>query len=482
MRRDDAQIISKILSGDPSGYRALFERYVLAVEEVVARAWELELAEQAELVEEAFVHAFFNLSKLREPSRFDAYLLGLAHGLALQRRAVLRGSEVHFSEKPSFDVSSLQSPGARDDVASSLRAALAALDPAAREMAEACFFGEQIRPQLLAAERALEVAQVGALLDRAWARFKAFLIARLLDGQQAVLPATAAEPRHLAGEVYEAILRGEPVAEALRLAQHLRGGCDACEAFLSRRASADALDGLLDAALFAQKGPCRRNPALFARILRRLKIDARLSGGRRAIASTLANPQQRCAPLLLAALLGVAGIVVFALRMTPSFQASLDHASLRKVQLAFYLAGEAPFRAEGGAPTDGEERLVEGVPGQSCRASEQLILSYQLPRSSFVAIARLRPDRALELLELPGRRPSGRHVLSIDGVPARLLLKDAVGHNRFIVLASERPFDAERLASLLNPLQADVPDIGGAALPRDVALAWFDLAVMDDKP
>ena len=110
MRRADAQIIADILAGDPSGFRRLFERYVLAVEEVIARVWQIEHAEQAGLVEECFVQAFADLHALREPSRFDAYLLGLAHGVARQRLAVSRGAEASFVGKPNCDVSRLRSP------------------------------------------------------------------------------------------------------------------------------------------------------------------------------------------------------------------------------------------------------------------------------------------------------------------------------------------------------------------------------------
>ena len=486
MQRDDAQIISKILSGDPSGYPILFERYVLSVEEVIARTWDLELPEQVELVEETFVHAFSNLCRLREPSRFDAYLLGVAHGLALQRRAILRGIEMHFSEKPNFDVSCLQSPGTRDELMRCLREALASLDPAIREMAEACYFGDQVRPQLLAASRSLEVAQVGASLKSAWMRFKAHLAARLLDAQKAlpsdaVVCAPSAEPRHLSEDLYQALLHGDPVGAAQPLAQHLRSGCATCEAFLGRQSSADALDGLIDAALFAPaQSRCRRNPAMFARILRRLKIDARLSGGQAMLSGLLVGQQQHCAPLILAGLLGLAGIVVFALRMTPSFQASLDNEAQRDVQIAFYLADLVP--GSGGEGLSDGERLVDGLPGQSCPETAQLVLSYHLLRSRFVAITRIRPDHSLELLELPGRRPPGRHVLSINGVPARLLLKNAVGHNRFAVLASERPFGTDQLKSILAHLQEEVPDVDEVKLPPGMALTWFDLEVTPGSP
>ena len=67
MPRDDAMTISRLVSsaGDESDFQRLFERHVVAVEEAVARVWNLEVSEQAEAVEETFVHVFSRLNMLR---------------------------------------------------------------------------------------------------------------------------------------------------------------------------------------------------------------------------------------------------------------------------------------------------------------------------------------------------------------------------------------------------------------------------------
>lgn len=482
MTRDDAQIISKILSGDSSAYQALFERYAVSVEEVIARVWELELSDQAELVEETFVHAFSNLARLREPSRFGAYVLGIAYGMALQRRAIVRGSEVHFSEKPSFDVSCLRRPGTQAEMELVLKEALASLDPEARQIAEESYFEDQERPQLMAARCSLEVAQIGTQLQKAWIRFKAFLISLLLEPQKSaalegLVPEDAPESLHLTEELYEMLLRGEGVPAPMALTAHLRTACPTCEAFLNRRLSADALDGLLAAALFVKEGRNRRNNPLFQRILRRLKIDARLNGEQQGLFKAF-DEQRNLVPILFAVLLGLAGIVVFALRMTPSFQASLDERVQRDLELAFYLA-DRPSDASGQG-TQEDEPLIEGVSGQATPSSQQLILRYRLLRSRFVAITRIRPDHSLELLELPGRRSPGSHHLSINGIPARLLLEDSVGRNRFVVFASERPIGVEQLTGTLAFLQTDTPSFDNAAIPEGMSLVWFDLDVRPD--
>ena len=485
MRRDDAQVISKILSaGACDDYRVLFERYAVAVEEVVARAWEIEVAEQAELVEESFVHAFANLARLREPSRFAAYLLGIAHGLTLRHRALCLGEAERFSEKPNFDVSSLPSPGTHAEVERRLGETLGALAPEVREVAEASYFGAQVRPQILAAERGLEVARVGALLLQAWLRFKASLIGLAIESQRRgggergrdSSRAPAAAEVHLQDAIYEEILHAAPLpAAADALARHLGGGeCAACEGYLSRRSSADAFDGLLCAALFAREVRGRRNPAMFQRIVRRLKLDARLGGDCQGAQRIFSVPRSRL-PLTLAAALGLAGIALFALRGSPSFQASLGAPTQRALEVAFYLV------AAQGEDDAREVPVTEGVSGQPAPASSQLILTYGLRRASFVAITRALPDRSLELRALPARRPPGHHVLSMNGVPARLLLRDAVGRNRFAVIASERPFGATELKSILPSLLADAdepPEPGDARLPPGMALSWFDLDVL----
>ena len=484
MRRADAQIIADILAGDPSGFRRLFERYVLAVEEVIARVWQIEHAEQAGLVEECFVQAFADLHALREPSRFDAYLLGLAHGVARQRLAVSRGAEASFVGKPNCDVSRLRSPGTKDEIRRSLMASLIALDPTTRALVQASCFGEQVRPQLLAARHSLEVATVGAAIERAWARFKIAVLVRLLDGQAMgnlaqADPSQAGEAlsAHLTDDLYDAILRGEPVNVSPTFCRHMSAGCETCEAFLRARSASDALDGLIAAALFAEAHPAsRRGHALFDRVLRRLKIDARLSGGRRAPMSVFTAQKQYFAPLLFAGLLGLAGIVVFAMRMTPSFQASLSDEVQRDLRIAFHLVEVAP---DGSGE---EEIVVEGVPGQTCPQSRQLVLSYHLLRSRFVAITRVLPDRTLELLELPGRRSPGSHVLSINGVPARVLLQNAVGVNRFAVVASDRPLDAEQLKSILSHLRNDRPEVDPDQFSDGTTLSWFELEVTDGAP
>ncbi|MDR0966207.1 MAG: sigma-70 family RNA polymerase sigma factor [Myxococcales bacterium] len=500
MHRDDAQLISRTLAGDTSACRTLFERYVPAVEEVLARARVLETAEQSDLVEESFLHAFSNLARLREPNRFAAYLLGIAHGMARQRCAIASGSEAHFCEKPNFDVSSLQSPGTRLELELCLREALATLPPETRQIAEASCFDRQERPQALATRLSLDVAQVGAHLQIAEVRFKVFLLARLLADQpglpgdldaaaNANADATAPWTPHLTTELYEAILRGEPVDHADRLSAHLRAGCPDCEALLCHRPSTDALDGVLAAILFAQSRPKRgrhRDLAMFQRILRRLKIGARLNGELPGLSTVLGN-RRDVIPLIAAGLLGLAGLTLFALRATPSFQATLDESAQRDLELAFHLA-EPPALGDEASDGDGDgdsedDALapIEGIPGQSTPSSRQLLLSYRLLRSRFVAITRIRPDDSLELLELPGRRSPGKHHLSIKGVPARLLLRDAVGRNRFAVLASERPIDAAELKSIKAFLQSEGTGTSDAGLPQGMTAEWFDLVVTPDR-
>jgi RNA polymerase sigma factor (sigma-70 family) len=85
--RDD-KLVSAALGGDPGAFATLVERNRARVQSVVERM----VGEEAEdLVQEALLRAYLGLSQLRDPSRFSAWLCGIAVNLAkmrLRRRAV----------------------------------------------------------------------------------------------------------------------------------------------------------------------------------------------------------------------------------------------------------------------------------------------------------------------------------------------------------------------------------------------------------
>ena len=85
--RDD-KLVGDALVGDPVAFATLVERNRAHVESAVERM----VGEEAEdLVQEALLRAYLGLSQLRDPSRFGAWLCGIAVNLAkmrLRRRAV----------------------------------------------------------------------------------------------------------------------------------------------------------------------------------------------------------------------------------------------------------------------------------------------------------------------------------------------------------------------------------------------------------
>lgn len=82
LREDDASLIRSILSGDQNQYRVLVNRYQTA-----ATRWALHYVKDSnraeEIVQEAFVEAYFRLNKLREPEKFGSWLRSFVNYAAI---------------------------------------------------------------------------------------------------------------------------------------------------------------------------------------------------------------------------------------------------------------------------------------------------------------------------------------------------------------------------------------------------------------
>ncbi len=500
MPRDDAMTISRLVSsaGDESDFQRLFERHVVAVEEAVARVWNLEVSEQAEAVEETFVHVFSRLKMLREPGRFDECLLGTAYGIAL-RRGRPDEHDGGFAEKPFISAPFSLVQGSRPEAETWLEEAVRTLPDETRALAEACFFGQKTRPQLLAATRSMEVAAVGACLDAAYARMKAVFLAhaleRLLSTKHSAAdaaqpndpPPNAAGGLHLSDDLLSETLQGNiPPQDGGTLLQHLQAHCPQCEAYLSRRRTADALDGFLLAALFSGKAGHRSNPAMFARIMRRLRLDARLGSGL-AYGAALRRRWNDRLPLTFAAFLGIFGLAVFAFSVTPKFSRHAERFQNQPASLELFWepAGASVSSAEDLlSESSGRQRAAVCVPGQVLPESARLFLSYALRRSQFVAVLQMLPDESLELLEAPARKSPGRHVLvsdgTADGTPFSIDMHGTAGVNRFAVIASEHPIDTDDIGQMKLVLEMllDRREASGSGTPgRQLFVSWMDVTV-----
>src|SRR5688500_4501506 len=72
----DADLVARTLAGTPESFGRLYDRYVRLVH---ATCFDVTGDAAEDLVHETFVRAHRGLPALREPDRFAAWLLGIAH-------------------------------------------------------------------------------------------------------------------------------------------------------------------------------------------------------------------------------------------------------------------------------------------------------------------------------------------------------------------------------------------------------------------
>lgn len=113
---DDAQAIRRVLDGDTGAFEVLVRAHEAYVFRLLSR--HLPRAEVPEASQDAFLDAFQNLSKLREPARFRSWLSAIALRRAADHwRAQARRGErgVDFSDPE--DMAWLETAMAEDSVA-----------------------------------------------------------------------------------------------------------------------------------------------------------------------------------------------------------------------------------------------------------------------------------------------------------------------------------------------------------------------------
>ena len=470
MSSEDARAVARALTGGMDGYRRLYERCGASVARLVAGFPELEPHEAQAVVEESFAGAFSELANLHEPARFGVWLLGRARQACLVRRAARQGRD---PVAPAFDEGLLaRDPGGQEQKQALARAALEAVgDEQVRAVAELFFAKAAPTPPQIAATLGLDLASVGRAIERVRIRVKLALAAELLE-QRCDSPSGAsaeASGEHLGPELWARVLRGERFEGEKALAQHLRAGCAVCEAFLGGCDRADGLDGEADAALHGFS-PTRigRGDEGFARILRRLKLDSRLSG-------RSGGPERgrgaKALPLGLAGLLVLAGVVTLLVRDAP--RSGGDGSSRGPpVGIGFAIA---PLQG------DGEEEPEEGVSGATYSEEQAVLISYELLSPAFVNVVRIKPDGHVDVLAQPGRIGPGVHDLTVNDVPARVGLRGALGLNGYalplgaMASASAAPLDVANLVDAIEVVAAD--GRSGEPLPAQTAAVWFDVVV-----
>lgn len=134
---DDAELVRRALDGDSFGEESLYRRHVRRVTGTAMRLLE-DRAEAEDVVQEAFVLAFRDLTKLRDPSAFGAWLLQIAIRRVhrrFRRQRMLRA--VGFGREGDLPLESLLSAGAspEDQAELSLLARVVRRMPAAERTA-----------------------------------------------------------------------------------------------------------------------------------------------------------------------------------------------------------------------------------------------------------------------------------------------------------------------------------------------------------
>jgi RNA polymerase sigma-70 factor (ECF subfamily) len=94
---EDAEIVERVLAGERDLYRLLVQRYEGSLYRV-ARAMVLDADVADDLVQDAFVRAYVNLARCRDPRRFRFWLLSTLRNRALDHVKARRRQDVSLSD------------------------------------------------------------------------------------------------------------------------------------------------------------------------------------------------------------------------------------------------------------------------------------------------------------------------------------------------------------------------------------------------
>lgn len=266
---------------------------------------------------------------------------------------------------------------------------------------------------------------------------------------------------HLSEHTLRQLLDGSLDRAAARsLAEHLAGGCDACEVMLATRSSADAADGVVDASLLRLAPP---GSAELGNDLEYARIRRRMGGARR---SGVARVLRLSA--LAAAVLAVGGV---------TFQVARFH---RRAEAPSWdgVKGTSPqaipvrlrFLVVHPAETGGIPELEKGASGAVLDALSALQFRVELARPGYAALVRAGPAGELDLFWEERLAQAGSAEVSLGGRPAAYPLAGLSGRQRILLLASPEPLTRERVtaaARALAPparLSPDAPALEGLSI------------------
>jgi hypothetical protein len=236
---------------------------------------------------------------------------------------------------------------------------------------------------------------------------------------------------HLDQNTYRLLRSGKlDPATARRLAEHLDGPCETCEAFLATQAP-DDLDGSVDAAL-AQLAPV--SPSEVGGDLEFSRIRKAVHGRR---------PVARATRWLVAAaaLLMVGGVSLTLLRHRPPHEYAESGVKGRPSQVIPARLRFAVVETGGGAP-----EVDRGRSGAVVPAGASLAFRVELGRPAYVALLRIGASESEVIWKQHVARPGAIDV-SENGRPAAYPLQGLSGTQRFALVASERPIRAEDMSA-----------------------------------
>jgi RNA polymerase sigma-70 factor (ECF subfamily) len=178
MAPSDAQIVLRVLNGDPDAYAVLVHRHQDAIYRH-ARGMGLDHDTSVDLVQEALVKAFDRLADCREGANFRSWLFRICRNLCLDELRNVRRLCVPLSSIDGVD--GIEDPrGQADDLTLTLRAALEELPELMREAFllkhDAGYTYEEVAQLTEASPSAVKMR-----VHRAREALRAFLIAHGVD-------------------------------------------------------------------------------------------------------------------------------------------------------------------------------------------------------------------------------------------------------------------------------------------------------------
>jgi RNA polymerase sigma-70 factor (ECF subfamily) len=170
----DADLVARVRAGDGDAFGCLYDRYARLVRAVVYRVAGGSPS-ISDLTQECFLRAYRNLSRLRQPDRFGAWVVGIARQVAREYQRSARRDRHQFvpddSLEPEFQPDATGALQTAEEVALLLRL-VEELPERERLAIHAFFLQEQSADQ---AAQLLQLSRSGvyALLERALARLGA---------------------------------------------------------------------------------------------------------------------------------------------------------------------------------------------------------------------------------------------------------------------------------------------------------------------